>query len=61
MSLSPNGAFLAVIDVAGNLSIVEVPSFRSKKFWSFKQLVRCCAMCILYINVLMAIVKISAE
>ena len=39
MSLSPSGASLAVIDVAGNLSIVKVPSFRRKKFWSVEELV----------------------
>lgn len=51
MSLSPTGVSLAAIDVAGNLSIVEVPSFRRKKFWSFKELVLLHAITVYYYHI----------
>lgn len=39
MSLNPSGTLLAAIDVSGNLSLWEIPSFRQKNFWPLKQLV----------------------
>ena len=39
MSVSPSGSMLASIDVSGNLSLWEIPSFRLKRRWTPQELV----------------------
>ena len=39
MSTSPSGNLLASIDMSGNLSMWELPSFRLKRKWTPQELV----------------------
>ena len=37
MELSPSGSTLATIDVAGKLSLYDVPSLKLRKSWSIEE------------------------
>ena len=39
MSMSPSGSLLASIDVSGNLTLWDLPSFRLKRKWTPQELV----------------------
>ena len=52
MSINPSGSVLASVDVSGNLSLWDLPSFRLKRKWTPQDLVS--VVCIHHFSLLTA-------